>query len=185
MTGRAATLTDVSPEDIKRLFIFDNGRYYWQPRPLSDFKTATSHAAWNKKYAGAETMCTPNGSGYKQVCINHKTYSAHRVIWAFHYGEWPANQIDHINGDRGNNDISNLRVVTSAENGRNQRRRRTNVSGHMGVHWNKKCSKWQAQLSVGGDKKYLGLFDDIEEAVAVRAKANIEYNFHPNHGSGK
>ena len=174
---------DVSPEDIKRLFSFDNGKYYWQPRPLSDFKTASAHAAWNTKYAGMEAMGKTYGDGYKHVGINHKDYRAHRVIWAFHYGEWPADQIDHIDGDRGNNDLANLRDVTSAENGRNQRRRSTNASGHMGVHWNKKCGKWHVQLSTGGVKRYFGLFDDLEEAVAARTKANIEYNFHANHGS--
>jgi hypothetical protein len=176
-------LTDVSPEDIRRLFSFDNGRYYWQPRPLCDFKTKQAHAAWNTKYAGTEAMRKAVRGGYKQICINNRLYGAHRVVWVFHYGEWPADQIDHIDGNRGNNDLANLRVVTNAENCRNQRRRSTNVSGHTGIHWNKECRKWHVQLLVGGVKRYFGLFDNIEDAVAARAKANAEYGFHPNHGN--
>lgn len=107
-------------------------------------------------------------------------FDEHRAVWAMFYNYWPI-EIDHINGDRQDNRIENLREVTRSENLRNARRRCTNVSGVTGVSWDTKLSRWVAVIQTTYNK-YLGSFDSFEEAVAARKAAEIKYGYHPNHG---
>ncbi len=90
--------------------------------------------------------------------------------------------IDHINGDRGDNRISNLRVVTSTENNRNKAINKNNTSGVTGVTWSKSRRKWIAQIHIGKIGKALGGFDRVEDAIAARKNAETRYGFHENHG---
>ncbi len=94
----------------------------------------------------------------------------------------PSGEIDHINGDRTDNRICNLRDVTSAGNSCNRRRQDRNTSGVTGVAWDKRASRWQARIGLNGKQKYLGYFDSLDEAVAARKAAELELGFHPNHG---
>lgn len=82
---------------------------------------------------------------------------------------------DHINGDKLDNRQSNLRVCSHTENTRNRRKYDHNQSGHVGVHWQSKNKKWVAQIKVNQQVKYLGIFEDIKEAIAVREKAAKQY----------
>lgn len=121
--------------------------------------------------------------GYRKIRLDGKDYRAHRLVFLYVTGSWPKEQIDHIDGDKLNNRFENLREVSPQENGRNQGVRVNNTSGHVGVCWHKALNKWQAQIMVNGKDLYLGLFDDLEEAIAARKKAEREHNFHPGHGS--
>ena len=78
--------------------------------------------------------------------------------------------------------FSNLRQVTRVENLRNQKRYSNNTSGAVGVYWHKREKKWEAGIRVKGKYIFLGYFDDKEEAVAAREKAERRYGFHLNHG---
>lgn len=73
-----------------------------------------------------------------------------------------------------------MRDVTHAENVLNAGLRSDNISGMPGVRWTK--GAWQAQITVRGERYYLGRFTDLDDAKAVRAKAQAELGFHPNHG---
>ncbi|WP_446719173.1 HNH endonuclease signature motif containing protein [Halocynthiibacter sp. C4] len=108
---------------------------------------------------------------------------AHRVIWAMFYGRWPAKDIDHINGDRTDNRISNLRHVSRAENARNSSRSSANTSGRTGVYKVKKSGKWNARIRVDGRFINLGFFKEFEAACAARAVAESKYGFSARHGS--
>lgn len=108
--------------------------------------------------------------GYRDIKINHKIYLTHRLAWLYVHGEWPADQIDHINGVRSDNRIDNLRVVTNKQNGENQTLRSNNTSGHRGVTWDKVNGKWMAQIKHHGKIHHLGYFSILEEAAAA-AKA--------------
>jgi len=102
------------------------------------------------------------------------------LIWAMVNGEWPDGEIDHINGDRSDNRISNLRVVTHRENAMNRSRRSDNASGVTGVH---KCgSKWRATIKTSDGYKCLGLHSTIEDAARVRYLAERAHGYHANHG---
>ena len=120
--------------------------------------------------------------GYIFININKTMHRAHRLAWLYVYGEFPKNEIDHINHKKNDNKISNLRVVTRVENCKNVSLARNSTSGVAGVYWHKNSKKWMAHIRKDGKLKYLGLFVDINEAKKVREKAKIEYGYHPNHG---
>lgn len=113
--------------------------------------------------AGGVGYVTP--FGYLHIRINCcGMFSAHRLAWLYVYGEWPDGVIDHINGDATDNRIVNLRVATQAQNSANQGKQCRNTSGYKGVYWDKRRSKWMAQIGVQGRYKYLGRYDTAEEA---------------------
>ncbi len=125
---------------------------------------------------------TPDGNGYLIAMADGVRIKVHRIVWLMHYGSWPTKAIDHVNGDRSDNRIENLRDVDQLENSRNQQRRSTNSSGVTGVFWNYIHRKWQASISVEGKKIFLGRFSDICAAEKARKDAEAKYGFHPNHG---
>ena len=99
-------------------------------------------------------------SGYRQIKIGQKLYSAHRIMWIYHNGTIDENkQIDHINGIKIDNRIENLRLVTIQQNCFN--RSKLNSKGYT---WNKISQKWQASIFVNGKNKYLGLFSNKNDA---------------------
>lgn len=106
-----------------------------------------------------------NKKGYFEIGYNNKFYRAHRIAWFIFYGEWPAGNIDHINGIRSDNRIENLRDVTNAVNAQNQHKARSNNKiGLLGVHWNKRAKKWQSTICIDGKNVYIGVFSDKNKA---------------------
>jgi|DEB0MinimDraft_6_1074348.scaffolds.fasta_scaffold113343_2 hypothetical protein len=132
---------------------------------------------------------TINEEGYIVTYLRweKKTYYvyAHRVVWAFAHESWPSGLIDHINGNRSDNRIANLRDVPAGANSKNKARYRTNISGVTGVSWCKARRKWRTKITSNYVTTLLGHFEDFDEAVRVRRKAEREKNFHPNHGRKK
>lgn len=177
-------MTEIDTMELAQLLEFDpeKGEIYWLPRPETMFASEQSCRTWNSRYAGKRAFTYVDVHGYMRGTIFDRPYFAHRVIWALAYRTWPAGQIDHINGDKTDNRLLNLRVVTNQENGRNQKRHRTNTSGMRGVCWDKKNLKWMARIKVDGFQKNLGRFDRYEDAVSKRIEAEATYGFHPNHG---
>ena len=117
--------------------------------------------------------------GYIQVGYQKKVYKAHRLIWAIIHGKFPDESIDHINGIRSDNRISNLRIVTKQQNSHNQQQKnKNNKSGFTGVCWSKSTSKWQAGIHVNGSYIYLGVFTTAEEAHL--AYLNAKKIHHPS-----
>lgn len=157
----------------------DTGHLYWLTRPRVFFRSDGEHRRWNGRYAGKRAF-TLNSYGYRDGMIFRKMYRAHAVAWALHTGEWPDGQIDHINGDRDDNRIDNLRVVTRSENCRNTPLRKNNSSGVMGV--SKLRYRWRAYIRTGEKNVHLGVFNTIEEATAARQAAELTHGYHPNHG---
>jgi hypothetical protein len=136
---------------------------------------------WNTRYAGT-VAGVDVGNGYRRIGIGGKMHGAHRLAWLIVTGEWPDAEIDHINGDRSDNRIANLREVSCTENGRNKAMPKNNTSGVIGVGWDSGAGKWRAAIGVAGRNIFLGLFTDIASAIAARKAAEIAYGFHPNHG---
>lgn len=112
-----------------------------------------------------------DSDGYRIGACCKKPMKAHRVIWALHYGEWPAGEIDHINRDRADNRIANLRITTRSENVCNTGLRSTNTSGYPGVSWHRGKGRWRAAIRLNGRKIHLGYFDQAEAAGAAYAAA--------------
>ena len=112
----------------------------------------------------------PNKLEYINVKINKKDYKLHRIIYKYFNPDWDItdnsrnNLIDHININPLDNKIENLRVVNHSQNMRNRNKFKNCSSKYKGVYWDKKFNKWGAQITINYEKKYLGLFDNEEEA---------------------
>lgn len=102
--------------------------------------------------------------GYVYVGIQQKRYLAHRLIWFYVHGSWPPQQIDHINGVKDDNRLSNLRLATGSQNQANTSKQRNNTTGFKGVVFHKPRNKFRAEISYQGTSINLGLFDTAEEA---------------------
>lgn len=137
-------------------------------------------AAFNTMFAGKRAALGYDRHGYHKCKILGTHYAAHRVCWAIHYGEWPDGQIDHVNGVRTDNSISNLRAVTSRDNSRNRARSSRNTSGITGVV--RSGEKWIAQIGVEGKTIHLGSFLTKQEAAVARKAAERKYGFDKAHG---
>lgn len=124
-----------------------------------------------------------NRSGYRVISLNGKQHRAHRLIWLILVGEIPNGyHIDHIDGNRANNHISNLRLATSVENQRNAKKRRDNTSGTKGVSFDKRSGKWRYQIRKDG-KNITAFFDTKDEAIdRVRQLRELIHEDFANHG---
>lgn len=105
-------------------------------------------------------------TGYLMVTLpGGRRFSAHRLVWLWVYGEWPKHNIDHINGNRSDNRIENLRDVTGSVNNENRRSADiTNKSRILGASWIEKRKRYQVTIQSHGKDYYLGLFKDPEDA---------------------
>lgn len=117
---------------------------------------------------------TKTDNGYINVSVKGRLYRAHRLVWLICKGNWPHGDIDHIDGNRSNNKIENLRQTTRSENMQNQRfPRGNNKNGLLGISSNK--GRWMARINVNGKQIYLGTFDspEIAHSTYVLAKRQM------------
>lgn len=106
-----------------------------------------------------------HSDGYMYICVNSKSNSAHRLAWLYVYGEFPKDEIDHINGIKTDNRICNLRPSTRKENMQNLRNaNKNNSTGFLGVSFDKRANKFTAQIHINGKQKKLGTFNNPEDA---------------------
>lgn len=140
------------------LFDYQNGALLWRgPHRLG-------------KIAGARL-----GSGYRQIMVAGKNYLAHRLVWLWHGRELPK-EVDHINGDKSDNRIENLRAANKSQNMHNVGICARNRSGAKGVFFDKSTSKWRVRLMVGRKIIDLGRHDDLEFAELVAIMAREKYH---------
>ena len=121
-------------------------------------------------------------TGYKVLRINGEAYKTHRIAWLLYFGKMPDGDIDHINRDRGDNRICNLRMVDRSTNQRNRKISKNNTSGHTGVSYHKRDGLWRASINVNGKELILGNYDEKRDAILRRRLAEIAAGYHPNHG---
>lgn len=146
----------------------ETGKLFWRER--------------NRNLTGIEAGGVGSPDRYRRVRINGQNRLAHRIILAMSNGEWPPAQVDHINGNRSDNRLCNLRPVQQSTNLRNKSRYRNNQSGCTGVHWCKITSRWAAAIQKDGQRITLGRFVDLADAIKARRAAEPALDFHPNHG---
>ena len=164
--------TNISAEEVRERFNYcqDSGLIFWA----------------NGRRKGKQAFTYKSKRGYHVTTFRGKdgetTLAAHRVAWLLHYGEWPSGHIDHVNGNRLDNRILNLRDVVNAENARNAAMTSRNTSGVNGVYLHKQTGKWCAQISAFGKNVGLGLFTEKRDAVIARKAAERVLGYHPNHG---
>ena len=111
------------------------------------------------------------------------TYRGHRLAWFYMTGNWPKDQIDHIDHNPMNNIFSNLRESTNLENNKNLSSKRANKASNVfGVNWHKKNKNWVALICVKYERMSLGSFDNLFDAICARKSAELKHGFHSNHG---
>ena len=125
---------------------------------------------------------TLSAFGYRTVVVASLHHMAHRIIWKMVHGSDPVEQMDHINHQRDDNRMENLREVTPLENQRNASMGKNNTSGVTGVHWEENRQQWKATIMVEEKLVFLGRFIHFWKAVRARKLAEIGYGFHQNHG---
>lgn len=150
--GRVNSLLRYSPED---------GRFFWRVDRSAGVR------------AGDEAG-TAHHSGYVHLCIDGRSHLAHRIAWLLAVGSAPDAQIDHINGDRSDNRLCNLRRATHSQNMQNRRFQANNTTGFTGVVHHK--GKFGASIKIKGKRTYLGYFDTAEEAGAAYLVASREHH---------
>jgi hypothetical protein len=110
---------------------------------------------------------TLHASGYEVIKFQGRSVYAQRMAWFWVYGVWPPTELDHINGDKADNRIANLRPATKVQNSMNRGANKNNAAGVKGVCWRPDTGRWRAYITINGRKKSLGSFDDIEDAAAA------------------
>ena len=150
-----------SKEKLNELFDYKNGELWRKP----------------------EKAGTLDGSGYVQTGIKGVYYKNHRLIFMMHHGYVP-DYIDHIDGDKANNRIENLRAASHSENLNNRKYQKNNTSGVKGVSYEKQYKKkWKGKISVDGKEMSIGRFETLEEAKkAIKATREKLHGFFANHG---
>ena len=156
-----------------------SGLITWKVRPQSHFPTQKGCKVFNSRLSGKVAGYAHN-RGYLAVNVNGYTYLVHRVCWALSTGEWPTEDVDHINGIKDDNRLVNLRVVTRGVNSRNQKLRSNNSTDCMGV--TRDNNSFRVRVGTEGKRVSLGNFKTLDEAVEVRKNAESSYGFHENHG---
>jgi len=162
------TLNDLTAEYVRERLDYDSksGAFYWKPISVSNHR----NEIWNNRFVG-KMAGSVTANGYLRADISSRHYLLHRIAWLYYYGEWPEKQIDHRDGNKTNNAISNLRPATHAENQCNSGRPNTNTSGFKGVMRAWRGNGWRAQIRTLGKVRTLGYFKTPEEAHAAYCAA--------------
>ena len=153
----------ISQSRLKEIFIYEDGNLIWNIR-----KTGIRH----KTIAGNIHRKT----GHIYIRVDKTKYLAHRLIWLWHHGEFPDEYIDHIDGNRQNNKIENLRLATIAQNNQNSKLRITNKIGYKGVTYLPKVRKYWARVVAFNRQYSLGYFDTPEEAHEAYKKGAVKHH---------
>jgi hypothetical protein len=151
-------------ETAKRLFYYSpaTGELIWKVNVGGNGKTGNVAGCINRQ-------------GYRVIRVYGKRYQAHRIVYLLHYNAWPLDCIDHINSNRGDNRIGNLRVINHTLNSRRQKKRIDNTSGFTGVRYNLKDNRYIARIKVNNKTLYLGCFAPINTIPDSCPNLKIRY----------
>ena len=155
----------ITAEEVRVSFDYDpeTGSFTWH----APYETAS------RAKRGQVAGFIDNG-GYYRVKYKGARYVVHRLVWLHYYGVWPDGIVDHIDGDKANNAIANLRLATRSQNRANAKRPSTNTSGFKGVKWHTQTGLWHARICCKGKRHSLGLYKNPEDAHAAYQRAAAE-----------
>lgn len=156
-------MSAIPVETLRSLFIYDSETGVVSNRVQRATRARAGDEAGNK---------TPKG--YRAVKVGGVSVLSHLVAWALYYGKFPDRSIDHINGVRDDNRITNLRLATHSENMQNCKTKKDNTSGFKGVHWGSANRKWIVRIQANGKRRHIGNFVDLNEAAQAYREAAKE-----------
>jgi hypothetical protein len=162
---------DVTEEDLQemvRRYDLVDGKIYYKEIGVQRVKNGTEAGSTNNK-------------GYRAVIIKGRVFRVHRIIYYLHYGVWPGDlQVDHIDGDKLNNNPENLRLVTNRQNNKSYRKPYKNpTSKYRGVSWHKASNKYVVQITHNSKNIHLGCFTCEKEAALAYNIAAEKYGYNP------
>ena len=164
-------MTELKLEVVNKLFRYD--------KETGDLVRKISV---RKGAEAGQIVGTDDGHGYLKTSIKGVKYFNHRIIFLMHNGYLPP-FLDHIDTNKRNNRIENLRAATITQNNHNQGRRKTNTSGVKGVRWKATHNMWSTSVTLNGKRKHVGHFRTVPEAeVAVRKAREQLHGAFVNHG---
>ena len=143
---------EITQKLVRSLFTYKDGDLYWKVRRQG--------IKIDNKAGGL------NQHGYYSIRINGKAYLAHRLIFLYHNAYLPK-EIDHIDGNRENNLIKNLREVTRSQNNMNRKSHKNCSSIYKGVSWDNSRNKWRAYITINKKINYLGRFTTEKTAAFI------------------
>lgn len=159
---------------LKECFEYRDGNLYWLERPSHHFPSQGRANIFNAKYKGKKAG-TLHKTGYYQVSLQGKKHKLHRIIWALCNNEMPTKTIDHINRNKADNRIENLRHVTQQENCQNMSARNNGKVSGVYLRNQRGFEYWYASIAINGVKKHLVSTKDFFEAVCARKSAELKY----------
>lgn len=152
----------VKKQELEKLFDYVDGGLYWKIKPSNNVNVGDKAGSANDR-------------GYLFVQINKKKYSLHRLVYAYHHGYMPL-FVDHIDNNKANNRIDNLRAVTKSQNQQNRKCNANSATKFKNVCWNARQAKWQVQVCVNKKRVVSKVFDDFELATLVAAEARDKFH---------
>lgn len=153
---------ELTIERLREVLRYECGRFFWRISP-------------SNRVAIGDQAGSLRTNGYWYISIDGVSHLTHRLAWFWHHGTWPELDLDHINRNKWDNRIENLREATASQNIANSRLSSSNSSGFRGVSWNKRLERWHAYICVRGTRKHLGFFETAEDAAAAYAVAAREH----------
>lgn len=169
---------------IQESFVLDESSptfLRWQTRPVSHFQNdrrfRQANARCAGKPAGTISFLSDGSRHVGTINLGNDFYALSRIVFALAYGCDPGSKdVDHIDGDRSNNNPSNLRAVTHAQNCINRNHGKQAASGVAGVYWNQKLKRYLVFISANAQRVYLGCYADKEDAVTARREGEKRYH---------
>lgn len=166
--NRAANMTELTVEYARKCISYD---------PSSGIFTSRLFMGSGKRLPG-DPLGSVGSHGYMTTMVAGRAYLLHRLAWFMVHGRWPKEAIDHIDQNKLNNRLSNLRECTLGENNWNLPLSPLNSSGVTGVHWDKRSGRWMATIRADGKTKYLGKFKQKDDAASAYQSAVSRYRGH-------
>lgn len=164
----------LTQEYLKEALHYDpeTGIFTWNERPESHFKNYGRYLSWNDRFSNKTIGCFDEG--YLKTSIDNKLYRLQRLAWLYMEGYLPEHQVDHMDRNKANNKWENLREVSAICNAQNCNMKKNNKSGVTGVCFVKNLNKWRAAICINHKSKYLGIFDNFDDAVRVRYNEELD-----------
>ena len=162
-------MVEVTQEFLKEHLEYRDGHLWWiKPR---------------QRVKVSQQFGSCYSTGYRVGMLKGKRYLEHRLIWLYHYGVWPKEHIDHINGIKDDNRIENLRECTQQQNNFNRKSAKGSSSKHKGVCWNKERKKWEVRYRYKGKVYHVGYYEcEVEAAEAYRKATEHLHKDYANYG---